>query len=326
MHAIVMAVSMARSGDFVARSATTPSFELLTLDPSVDTMISAMVTRTGLWQPAITRVIQALASRHCNQTDGGALAVDVGTNIGFETLMLLMHGCRVVGFEMQDEISALVQQSATRNGVASRLRMVKHAATDHDDAMLHRSVVTRGNYGGVELVDRGGGGAGAAGTRASAVRTTTLDRELRHAGEIMLMKMDIQGSEPAALRGAASVLRQRRIRHLILEFDPKSFGGVEPAVSLLRNLTNFGFHYVTELPYLEFTLDNFRRPLAPPSVCPLVAGPHDKPGWEAAFAQGVAGRRDPRHLGFTDLWLSLEPQPITRAAGTGAAARRCTRV
>ena len=94
--------------EFVARSVTTPSFELLTLNPSVDTMISASVTRTGLWQPSITRVVQALASRHCNQTDGGALAVDVGTNIGYETLMLLMHGCRVIGFEMQDEISALV--------------------------------------------------------------------------------------------------------------------------------------------------------------------------------------------------------------------------
>ena len=324
--------------EFVARSVTTPSFELLTLNPSVDTMISASVTRTGLWQPSITRVVQALASRHCNQTDGGALAVDVGTNIGYETLMLLMHGCRVIGFEMQDEISALVQQSAARNGVASRLRMLKRAVTDHDDDVLHRSVVTRGNFGGVGLLrtpwrpppksesgrgpasGHGGGGSG------SAVQTTTLDRELRHAGEITLMKMDIQGSEPAALRGATNLLRRGRVRNLILELDPQSFGGVTPAVSLLRNLSSFGFHYVTELPYLQSTLDEFRRPLAAPSVCPLVAGPHDKPGWEATFGEAVAARRDRRGVGFTDLWLSLEPQPITRAARAGAGTRWCTSV
>ena len=158
------------------------------------------------------------------------------------------------------------------------------------------------------------------------MQTTTLDRELRHAGEITLMKMDIQGSEPAALRGATNLLRRGRVRNLILELDPQSFGGVTPAVSLLRNLSSFGFHYVTELPYLQSTLDEFRRPLAAPSVCPLVAGPHDKPGWEATFGEAVAARRDRRGVGFTDLWLSLEPQPITRAARAGAGTRWCTSV
>ncbi|CAD7957671.1 unnamed protein product [Amoebophrya sp. A120] len=65
---------------------------------------------------------------------------------------------------------------------------------------------------------------------------------LQDVDEISLLKIDVEGYELSVLRGAETLLRKRRIKHIWLEFQPTSLlaAGTDP-VSLLWFLHGFGF-------------------------------------------------------------------------------------
>ena len=56
-----------------------------------------------------------------------------------------------------------------------------------------------------------------------------------------LVKIDVEGTEPAVLRGMQSLLARRKVKALILEFYPtllRDWGTPETPLELLKNLLN----------------------------------------------------------------------------------------
>ena len=57
------------------------------------------------------------------------------------------------------------------------------------------------------------------GTSTVTVPTTTLDVELGNTTDVFFLKLDLQGAEPRALRGASALLRSGRVKRVLMEVD-----------------------------------------------------------------------------------------------------------
>lgn len=138
-------------------------------------------------------------------------AVDLGAHVGIFSRHFAQVFDRVIAFEPTLE----TRQCLERN-VPDNVTIVPFACGDRDDTVLFRRHIK--NSGGTEMAieDRGDSG----GFEHYSVRMITLD-SLNLSG-VGLVKIDIQGAEPLALRGAVDTLR--RCKPVVL-IEEKPFGG-----------------------------------------------------------------------------------------------------
>jgi FkbM family methyltransferase len=184
-----------------------------------DTIFSRSLIRYGGWEPANSNHVVDLLRGHA-----GGLFVDVGANFGWFTgLFSLLAGedGHVVAIEPEPNNFALLGENVRING----LRNVSlHAVPvgEKPKAVTMR-LASRGNPGRHSIDEQVDGTGG-------ATQLVTLDELLQPwPGRIALLKMDIEGYEIDALRGATETLA--RCDRMLVEYSPallKRFGR-EPA-------------------------------------------------------------------------------------------------
>lgn len=164
------------------------------------------------------------------------LAVDAGANLGWYPVLLhrLSAGrLDIHAFEPDPDNRALLARNLSLNEV-HRVTVWDRALADREGtATLHRyRDLNRGKHSLRPL-------AGAVGE--VAVRCARLDDVLEAAGladrPVWLLKIDVEGLEPAVIRGAAATLR--RVRSLVLEYSPMYYEEDEGR-TMLQSLTAAG--------------------------------------------------------------------------------------
>jgi FkbM family methyltransferase len=172
----------------------------------------------------------------------GDVVLDVGAFVGiYAVLAARWSGAngRVIAFEPTPSSAALARRHLSFNGFGDeRVHLIEAAASDRQArAAFHRYDAT-----GMPFVNSL---AAAVDTDARAdtcdVAVVTLDdvcRELKVVPSVI--RMDVQGAEIHALRGARDLLRQARPRSVVVEMHPQcwpAFGITEADVrSTLRDL------------------------------------------------------------------------------------------
>jgi FkbM family methyltransferase len=153
----------------------------------------------GGWEPDA----QALMVKHLRP---GAVAYDVGANYGIHALLmarLVGETGRVYAFEPVPAIQASLRENVAFNGF-NNVTPVSFAADDH-----------RGQQEFLTGIHGGAGHLAAVGDRAGerlVVETISLDEFAYGGGNRPpnFMKIDIEGAEVGALRGATRILREAR--------------------------------------------------------------------------------------------------------------------
>jgi FkbM family methyltransferase len=185
---------------------------LLLADAEVDVRdVGRFHTRAhsdDLWHVAPVReaaVVEAIRSR----LRPGDTFVDAGANIGFYSVLaarIVGDAGRVVAFEMMPDTAAVLRRHIELNHL-SNVTVIEHALADAADRTLDAHVI-EGKFGQASISpDKSG--------RLVSVRTTTLNDALRDIPRVAVMKMDIEGAEEQALRGAEQVLD--RVENIIFE-------------------------------------------------------------------------------------------------------------
>lgn len=164
----------------------------------------------------------------------GMTVLDIGANIGIYTRFLAeLTGPtgRVIAFEPEPKNFSLLQRA-----VASiRQVTVVHAAVSEKSGTLRLYVADDLN------VDHHTYDAGE-GRRAVNVPAIAIDDYINSGERVDVIKMDIQGAELAALRGAERVLSENRGVRMVLEFWPYGLARAgASAKELLRYLERHGF-------------------------------------------------------------------------------------
>ena len=273
----------------VTKTAAREPFFICHVDPKVDNVISATIQSTGLWDVHVLSALEETIGDKCRENK--RLTLDVGTNLGFFTNAMLALGCHVWGFEMQPTALSLVQTSACLNKFTHRLELTLGAVSDKAER-LKMIDASAGNLGGIFILKENDT------SPFVEVESQRLDVLLKDVNEsILVMKMDIEGHEPTALKGASRLFEKRMVHNIILEVSPL-VTGIDSAVDMLRQLWQHGFTRVHELhftPPQDYGKEMKTRSLV-----------FDTDSSTRDFVEKLVNVGDIRGERFTDLLLSLE--------------------
>lgn len=221
-----LAYRLLPEGAVRAQSRTTQTRHGFAMRLDLGQFVDRTIYCTGGWEPLETQVILAALKP-------GDTFVDVGANIGFFSLLARQRvGAtgRVHAIEATPSTADLLAANIARNA-ADSIHVHRCAAGDHDGAVT-MVVHDAGNIGSNHLSFAGVG---------PAIALRRLDQLL--GGEVIrLIKLDIEGAEAMALRGAGALLDGDPAPALLFEFSPDMLRGMgdDPA-ALLHDLEARGY-------------------------------------------------------------------------------------
>jgi len=166
--------------------------------------IGAGIARMGVYELPVSETIWRLAA-------GDALALDVGANIGYFTGLLACRAKEVIALEPNPRLHRFITANIDCwRGIGEKVRLDTRAASDSDGtALLHLPAAYANNYGLATLEI-------SEGTVSYEVGSVRLD-ELIAGRAVGVMKIDVEGHEMAALKGARDSLAAGLIRDIIFE-------------------------------------------------------------------------------------------------------------
>jgi FkbM family methyltransferase len=192
-------------------------------DPA-DLAVGAALVRDRSYEPHLVAQLR-------RRLRPGAAMLDLGANIGFYTLLAAAAvgpTGRVVSFEPNGANLQLLYGSLLANRFEN-VEVFPFAASDHRG---FQPLLTVGSNGVLNFVDSG---------NLTIVPLVRLDDVLPAGARFDVVKMDIEGHEPAALRGMERLLRRCR-PVLFTEFFPWAIrqGGGDPE-RYLQALLDLGY-------------------------------------------------------------------------------------
>jgi FkbM family methyltransferase len=196
-------------------------------------LIGRHIAKYGVHEPLLTRWIAdflAAASKR-------GLFVDVGANLGWHTVHAAQYPAveTVVAFEPDPFNTWLLDRNLAVNGVGNAVAVASAAGSSRGVARMFRYRST--NFGRHTLLTDYGYGS-------RQVPITDLDSALDALGlgdkPVLILKIDVEGYEPAVIEGAQRTLQ--RTSAVLLEYSPDlgEEGGLS-AVGMIDRLHAAGF-------------------------------------------------------------------------------------
>lgn len=157
-----------------------------------------------------------------------AVFLDIGANAGFFSMLLAKHFSkgRVIAFEPNPPIAALLAESIAENDLASRVELHRLAASDQNAVL--QFLVDAANSGHSRLASD----ASSASMQVDAVILDAwLPAKLGDA-RIAVVKIDVEGAELRVLKGMRALLQAHRPALVVEGYDQhlRDFGDSLPAL------------------------------------------------------------------------------------------------
>jgi FkbM family methyltransferase len=187
-----------------------------------------MEMATGIWDTAETRLANAVLSFGCQSGKSRALMVDVGMNTGYFSGMALAAGCRVVGFEPTKYHHPYALVTAMLSGYEKHFTLYPLAASDKTGEEIpfdDWSFVTSENIR-------------KSGDTLSTVTTIRVDDVVHE--DVLYLKVDVEGNEPAVFRGLRKLLESKVVLVILWENYPfEKTENIELPADYLKKLGYF---------------------------------------------------------------------------------------
>ena len=185
-------------------------------------------------EPYVKRIFDQLV---CNTTAiRPPLFVDAGCHVGFYSLLARLRGCDVLAVDLQESCIEMVRVTERMNSITPPTPVVHRPLYDMDGSLFH--IAERAGPGGCD------GGFSVFWTGTVPISTITLDTVLGDSGRhIDLLKLDLEGFEPRAVKGAQRLIRERRITAIVLEATwwPNVFNPVSHAYHQFKMVFEHGY-------------------------------------------------------------------------------------
>lgn len=171
----------------------------------------------GKYEPYETKLAQVAVK------DG--VVVDVGANIGYYTLVLADKAKKIYAIEPEETNFALLEKNLKINRIGN-VAAIKAAATDKEGWM--ELVKSEENYGDHRIVRSKSLKVQKSESRkierykvgSQIVRTVRLDEAVKE--KVKLLKIDVQGWEPAVIEGTKELIARDRPM-ILMEYWPKEY-------------------------------------------------------------------------------------------------------
>ncbi len=241
---------------------------------SGDMIVMPHLINIGMNEPHVTRTLVSL-------TRPGDVFVDVGANVGYFSVLAgwrTYPDGQVWSFEPNPNIFPLMRSNLHNNGYSGIARTRKLALSEQAGSSSLR--IFKGYEATSTIRD-----VSDAFVRHTAAETgydsytvevdvDTLDAQMADVPGIDVMKIDIEGHEPAMIRGAIKLLARSPSVKIVMEFVPPVLG-LGPSSELARLLRSLGFAiYVIEHDGTYTRHDNDERLVALDFADLLLFRPH----------------------------------------------------
>jgi FkbM family methyltransferase len=159
--------------------------------------------------------------------DNNAIVMDIGANIGIYTILLshIYPKAKIIAIEASPSIFEMLRSNCKLNNLlfpGSNVLLINKAISDKDDTtaefdekhsmstMLEEFLT---NLSSTILTNQDE-------LNKRVVRTITIDNLVETTGvnEISLLKIDVEGAEVLALKGAINALTQKKIKNMVIEY------------------------------------------------------------------------------------------------------------
>ena len=182
-----------------------PNDLIIWIDPVKDKGVEDSLYYTGTYEMGTLEIINHYLPK-------GGVFVDVGANIGLMSLVAALHTGdqgKVIAFEPGSETRRIAQHNIEINNFEKIIEIIpKAAGSKQEDKLLFDNWSV--NRGASSIVK------GKEDQDGENIQVTTLDRELTDQN-IDVLKIDVEGYELEALKGAEKILQRKNPPVLIVE-------------------------------------------------------------------------------------------------------------
>jgi len=226
-----------QNGDVALKKLITlsdPPFWISLHSQKVDPMRWSVYTKGEYYETGLTNQF-----KHLLAGKPTSLVIDIGMNIGWYTLLAASLGHSVVAFEPNTMHHTKVCQSLQTNGWShDKVKIFPYGLAQKEQVLgFYTSDTNPGTGSFMPRTEE---------KRPLRLPAITLDGFAENSGwfagnapVISIMKIDIEGYEPEAIRGASRLLKMKRIRNIFAEWSPRAHkfmqGRYTSMVSLLLN-------------------------------------------------------------------------------------------
>jgi len=162
-----------------------------------------------------------------NFNNNNAIVMDIGANIGIYTILLshIYPKAKIIAIEASPTIFEMLRSNCKLNNLVfsgSNVLLINKAISDKDDittefyekhsmSTMLKEFLT--NLSSTILTNQDE-------LNKKLVRTVTIDNLVETIGvnEISLLKIDVEGAEVLALKGAIKTLTQKKIKNIVIEY------------------------------------------------------------------------------------------------------------
>ncbi len=197
-----------------------------------DLSLTICLARDGVWEEHVGSLLRHLLHPGQRAAEGGA-------NIGIHTLTIaesIGPAGTLDSFEALPDFHPLLSTNLVSNGLQGQVRL-HQLALWHEEAELNflQDVNHRGS-GHVSQVEPHGEYA-----RTVTARATTLDAALAGTPPFDLLRLDIEGAEVMALRGARQTIERSPALRIVMEWLPQLLRSHGEPMEEMRSLAAMGF-------------------------------------------------------------------------------------
>ena len=206
--------------------------------PPTDMDLGPHILLRGIWETHVETALLRLLRP-------GMQAVDVGANIGYHTLTLgaaVGPTGRVHGFEASPNLARLVQASVFINGMTPWVTIHNQAVLDQAGTVTLASQPD--HFGSGNIVPPGAEAAYHSDYSSQIqVPGIALDAVLGAGPPLDLIRIDIEGSEPQALRGAARLIERSPALRIVTEWSVGMMAARSDVGGFVAWLQGMGFRF-----------------------------------------------------------------------------------
>lgn len=205
-----------------------------------DLILAPHIIIDGIWESWINhRVIASLKE--------GMRVVEIGSNIGYYTLLIAQHigsKGKLIAFEANKDLAELTLDSLSINGYLDRVNLHSLAVSDSCGEMnfyIRERYLGNSSFEEVSeqhldsLKDQ---------QRKVIVKTVALDQFLQGADrQVDFLKIDVEGAEPRVFQGMKEILKENPHILIVMEYSPLQIqGNGSDPVMMMDFLYQLGFY------------------------------------------------------------------------------------
>lgn len=190
------------------------------INPYANGCVDEIVESEGVWEPGLLNTLKHILK------DGDTF-IDIGANIGYHSIAIAsaLPEVKVYSFEPQNSLCKQIESSIEKNNLKNVTLFQVGLSDEEEEVLIH---IPEENVGGSSVIK--GLNNHAAFKKSTKIKLETLDSYLSQLSRVDVIKIDVEGHEPEALKGGFKLLSKYK-PIIVMEFSPIIYNYFNPKAS-----------------------------------------------------------------------------------------------